>query len=85
MERIASDLTKLIGNTPLLELSRYGATVQAGARLLAKLECFNPCSSAKDRVGSVSYTHIDVYKRQVYQFLVMITIDIIHNHSGENI
>ena len=61
MERIASDLTKLIGNTPLLELSRYGATVQAGARLLAKLECFNPCSSAKDRVG---YAMIEEAERQ---------------------
>lgn len=61
MERIASDLTKLIGNTPLLELSRYGGAVQAGARLLAKLECFNPCSSAKDRVG---YAMIEEAQRQ---------------------
>ncbi len=61
MEKIASDLTKLIGNTPLLELSRYGAAVQAGARLLAKLECFNPCSSAKDRVG---YAMIEEAQRQ---------------------
>lgn len=51
MANIAADLTKLIGNTPLLELSRYARKAQAGARLLAKLESFNPCSSAKDRVG----------------------------------
>ena len=40
---IAHQLTDLIGNTPLLALERFAP----GARILAKLECFNPLSSAK--------------------------------------
>lgn len=45
--RIAHQLTDLIGNTPLLALERFAP----GGRLLAKLECFNPLSSAKDRAA----------------------------------
>ncbi len=45
--RIAHQLTDLIGNTPLLALERFAP----GANLLAKLECFNPLSSAKDRAA----------------------------------
>ena len=43
--------TNLIGNTPLLQLSRYAKRQQIGAELLAKLECFNPAGSVKDRVA----------------------------------
>lgn len=46
---IYSDITKLIGNTPIVELSRLGADVPA--IILAKLESFNPAGSSKDRVG----------------------------------
>ncbi len=46
---IKKNLTETIGNTPLVELSAYGAAVGAKARIIAKLECFNPTSSAKDR------------------------------------
>lgn len=49
MERIAKNLTNLIGNTPLLRLSNYGKDV--GAELIAKLEFFNPGGSVKDRIG----------------------------------
>ena len=45
--KIAPVLTDLIGNTPLLALDRYAP----GAHILAKLESFNPLSSAKDRAA----------------------------------
>ncbi|MBT9685081.1 cysteine synthase A [Pseudoflavonifractor sp. MCC625] len=44
---IAQQLTDLIGATPLLRLER----VAPGCGILAKLECFNPLSSAKDRAA----------------------------------
>ena len=51
MSRIAKNLTDLIGNTPLLELSNYNKVNGLEARLIAKLEYFNPASSVKDRIG----------------------------------
>ena len=51
MERIYRSVEQLIGNTPLLELARYGAAHEVKATLLAKLEFLNPGGSAKDRVG----------------------------------
>ena len=48
---IAKDLTQLVGNTPLLELGAYGNRHGLRASLIAKLEYFNPLSSAKDRVA----------------------------------
>ncbi len=44
-------VTDLIGNTPLLTLSRYGKQAGTNATLLAKLEGFNPGGSAKDRIA----------------------------------
>ena len=44
---IAHSILDLIGNTPLLALERY----VPGGRVLAKLESFNPLSSAKDRAA----------------------------------
>lgn len=51
MERIASSLIELVGNTPLLELGKFRADQKLEARILAKLEYFNPAGSVKDRVG----------------------------------
>lgn len=51
MSKIAKNLTDLIGNTPLLELSNYNANKGVGAKVIAKLEYFNPLGSVKDRVG----------------------------------
>lgn len=51
MSKIAKTLTDLIGNTPLLELSKYNKNHNLSAVLIAKLEYFNPLSSVKDRVG----------------------------------
>lgn len=49
--KIASSLTELVGNTPLLELGAYAKRHALRAALIAKLESFNPLSSAKDRVA----------------------------------
>ncbi|MDR1053173.1 MAG: cysteine synthase A [Planctomycetaceae bacterium] len=44
-------ITDLIGNTPLLELSNYEAKHGLGAKIVAKLEYFNPAGSVKDRIA----------------------------------
>lgn len=51
MSKIAKNLTELIGNTPMLELSNYNSSLQLNAKLIAKLEYFNPAGSVKDRIG----------------------------------
>ena len=48
---IAQSVIELIGNTPLLQLNRYGAAHGLGANVLAKLEYRNPAGSVKDRIG----------------------------------
>ena len=49
MGRIYEDLTKTVGNTPLVKLNRVTKGLEA--TVLAKLESFNPLSSVKDRIG----------------------------------
>lgn len=51
MTKIAKSLTDLIGNTPLLELTNYNQKNKLEAKILAKLEYFNPAGSVKDRIG----------------------------------
>lgn len=48
---IHDSLTSLIGNTPLLEVHNIEAYKKLKARLIVKLECFNPGGSVKDRIA----------------------------------
>ena len=47
--RIASDVTQLVGHTPLVQINRI--VPEGGATVVAKLEFFNPAHSVKDRIG----------------------------------
>lgn len=49
--RIYTSITDTVGDTPLVEIRRLAASYGAKARLLAKLEFFNPLASVKDRIG----------------------------------
>jgi cysteine synthase len=49
MSRIFSDITKTVGNTPLVKLNHITEGIEA--TILVKLESFNPLSSVKDRIG----------------------------------
>ncbi|MDQ0349794.1 cysteine synthase A [Ancylobacter vacuolatus] len=49
--RVYSSITETIGNTPLVQLNRLPAERGVKARILAKLEFFNPIGSVKDRIG----------------------------------
>lgn len=51
MSKIYKQITDLIGNTPLLELSGYNKENNLNAAVLAKLEYFNPAGSVKDRIA----------------------------------
>ena len=48
---IFSKITDLVGKTPLLELSNFEKEYALNAKIIAKLESFNPAGSAKDRVA----------------------------------
>ncbi len=49
--KVYEKLTDLIGNTPLLELKNYENEKKLSAKILAKLEYFNPAGSVKDRIA----------------------------------
>lgn len=51
MSKIYTNITELIGRTPLLELKNYDASKNLNAKILAKLEYFNPAGSVKDRIA----------------------------------
>lgn len=60
MAKIAKQLTDLIGNTPLLELSNFNKKHHAGATIIGKLEYFNPAGSVKDRVAFSMITDAEI-------------------------
>ncbi|MCH5185360.1 MAG: cysteine synthase A [Oscillospiraceae bacterium] len=49
--KIYKSITDLIGHTPLLELTNYNAANKLGAKIVGKLEYFNPAGSVKDRIA----------------------------------
>ena len=51
MSAVYKNITDLIGDTPLLELSHYERKHQLEAKIIAKLESFNPAGSVKDRIA----------------------------------
>ena len=51
MAKIAKQLTELIGNTPLLELTKFSASKGLQTPVIAKVEYFNPGGSVKDRIA----------------------------------
>lgn len=51
MSRIFESVEQLIGNTPIVRLSNFERKYNINAKILAKLEYFNPAGSVKDRVG----------------------------------
>lgn len=51
MEKISKSVTGMIGKTPLFELKRYHEANGLKARIVAKMESFNPAGSVKDRVA----------------------------------
>ena len=51
MKKIYNSIEELTGKTPLLELRRISDEFKLKAKLLAKLECFNPAGSIKDRIA----------------------------------
>lgn len=55
-EKIYGSLTELVGNTPLLEVKKFAQRRALNARVLAKLEYFNPLGSVKDRIGYAMIT-----------------------------
>ncbi len=51
MARIHKDLTSLVGNTPLVEIGRISKSENLKAKVLVKVEFFNPGGSVKDRIA----------------------------------
>lgn len=51
MANIKKQITQLVGNTPLLELSNYNSKHELKSKIIAKLEYYNPAGSVKDRIA----------------------------------
>ncbi|MEX1378367.1 MAG: cysteine synthase A [Eubacteriales bacterium] len=57
MKKIAKNITELVGNTPLVEISKFSGG--ANAKIVAKLESFNPMGSVKDRIALMMITEAE--------------------------
>ena len=69
MAKIYNGIIDLIGNTPLVEVKNIEKELGLEARVLVKLEYFNPAGSVKDRIAKgmiedAEEKGLDVYKRQ---------------------
>lgn len=51
MSKIYKSITELVGNTPIVEFSKYANLMGLDAKILGKLEYFNPAHSVKDRIA----------------------------------
>ena len=51
MSKVYKNITELVGHTPLLELSNYELNNELDAKIIAKVEYFNPAGSVKDRIA----------------------------------
>ena len=60
MAKVYTSITQLIGGTPLVELKNYEAENKLEAKILAKLEYFNPAGSVKDRIAKAMLDDAEV-------------------------
>jgi cysteine synthase A len=58
--KLYKTMTDLVGKTPLLELTNFEKVNSLGATILAKLECFNPAGSVKDRIAKAMIDDAEV-------------------------
>ena len=62
--KIYEKVTDLIGGTPLMELKNYEKKKNLDAKILAKLEYFNPAGSVKDRIAKGMIDDAELSSRQ---------------------
>lgn len=77
--KIYQSIDELVGRTPLLELKKYGEKHNLKARILAKLEYFNPSGSVKDRVAKAM---IDAAERDGKLFPGAVIIEPTSGNTG---
>ena len=63
-ENIAKKVTELVGHTPLLELTNTEKKYDLKARILAKVEYFNPAGSVKDRQSYSGFCYYRANQRK---------------------
>ena len=67
MSRVYTSAEQLIGKTPLLELTRIEKEYELQAKILAKLEYFNPAGSVKDRVAKAILDDAESTGPEIYE------------------